>query len=53
MIGFVADWVSGEPTPDGEEIVASGWFGRDNLPLLPKRISLARRLIDAWLDGRI
>ena len=28
-------------------------FGRDNLPLLPKRISLARRLVDAWLDGRI
>lgn len=53
MIGFVADWVSGKPTPDGEEIVASGWFGRDNLPLLPKRISLARRLVDAWLDGRI
>lgn len=53
MVGFVADWVSGTPTPDGEEVVESGWFGRDNLPLLPNRISLARSLIDAWIDGRI
>lgn len=53
MVGFVADWVSGEPTPDGEEIVESGWFGRDNLPPLPKKISIARRLVDAWIDQRI
>ena len=25
MVGFVADWVSGELKPDGEEVVASGW----------------------------
>ena len=53
MIGFVADWVSGEPTPDGEEVVESGWFGRDNLPPLPRKISIARRLVDAWVEGRI
>ncbi|MGN0846234.1 MAG: NAD(+) diphosphatase [Kiritimatiellia bacterium] len=53
MVGFVADWASGEPTPDGEEVVESGWFGRANLPSLPGRISIARRLIDAWLDGRV
>ena len=53
MVGFVADWVSGEPTPDGEEIVESGWFGRDNLPSLPRKISIARRLVDAWIEGRI
>ena len=53
MIGFVADWAAGEPMPDGEEVVESGWFRRDNLPLLPKRVSLARRLVDAWCAGRI
>ena len=53
MVGFVADWVSGEPTPDGEEIVESGWFGRDNLPSLPRKISIARHLVDAWVEGRI
>ena len=49
MVGYMADWFSGEPTPDGEEVLQSGWFDRDHLPLLPKKISIARRLIEAWL----
>ena len=53
MVGFTADWVSGELKPDGEEIVASGWFGRDDLPDLPRPISIARKLIDAWGEGRV
>lgn len=53
MVGFVADWVSGELRPDGVEVVESGWFARDALPSIPKKVSIARRLIDAWLDGRV
>lgn len=51
MVGFTAEWASGEPTPDGEEVVESGWFRRGGLPPLPGRVSLARRLVDAWLEG--
>ena len=28
MIGFRAEYASGELTPDGEEVVESGWFAR-------------------------
>jgi NAD+ diphosphatase len=45
MAGFLVPWVAGEPVPDGTEILAAGWFGRDNLPALPPELSLARRLI--------
>jgi NAD+ diphosphatase len=47
MIAFDCDWVSGEITPEPGEIEAAAWFDLDHLPLLPNRISIARRLIDA------
>lgn len=50
MIGFHVPWVSGEPVPDGEEIVEAGWFRRDNLPMLPSPLSIARRLIERRLS---
>jgi NAD+ diphosphatase len=49
MIAFNCDYVSGEITPEPAEIEAAGWFGLDNLPVLPNRISIARRLIDATI----
>ncbi len=49
MIAFTAEWAGGEVRPDGVEIGEAGWFARDNLPLLPGPISIARRMIDAWL----
>jgi NAD+ diphosphatase len=48
MLGFEADWASGEIVVDGEEIVEAAWFGRDNLPPIPPPLSIARRLIDGW-----
>ena len=53
MVGFFADWVGGELHPDGSEVVESGWFGRDELPSIPGKVSIARRLIDAWLQNGI
>ncbi|HEX9993510.1 MAG TPA: NAD(+) diphosphatase [Acidimicrobiales bacterium] len=52
MIGFTARWAGGELTPDGTEIVDAGWFGVDDLPPLPSRLSIARALVDAWLAAR-
>jgi NAD+ diphosphatase len=51
MLGFHADWASGEIEIDPKEIVDAQWFHRDALPNIPPRISIARKLIDAWLAG--
>ncbi len=50
MIGFSAVWAGGEIEIDGREIVSAGWFGRDDLPRLPGGVSIARKLIDSFLD---
>ncbi|WP_343044680.1 NAD(+) diphosphatase [Saccharibacillus qingshengii] len=50
MIGFVAEYKSGEITVDGEEIAEANWFGPDELPNIPPRGSIARRMID-WYAG--
>jgi NAD+ diphosphatase len=47
MIAFVCDWESGELRPQEGEIEEAKWFDVLQLPKLPSRISIARRLIDA------
>ena len=50
MIAFFAEHGSGEIRIDGAEIEDARWFdveNIENLPRLPARISIARRLIDA------
>jgi NAD+ diphosphatase len=49
MIAFNCDYAGGEITPDPSEIEAAGWFDLDHLPILPNKISIARRLIDATI----
>lgn len=49
MVGFMADYVSGEIKLQEEELSTAAFFTRDNLPELPQKLSLARRMIDAWL----
>lgn len=48
MIGFTAEYASGDLKPDGEEVVESGWFDRAHLPELPRHGSIARAMLDAW-----
>jgi NAD+ diphosphatase len=50
MIAFVCDWASGEIRPQAGEIEAANWFKVLQLPGLPSRISIARRLIDAVVE---
>ncbi len=47
MIAFVCDWASGEIRPQEGEIEAANWFEVLQLPKLPSKISIARKLIDA------
>lgn len=49
MLGFRAEWVEGEIDIDPAEIVDANWYTRDALPAIPPGISIARKLIDAWL----
>ncbi|HEY0511836.1 MAG TPA: NAD(+) diphosphatase [Thermoanaerobaculia bacterium] len=52
MIGFVADWESGEIRLQEAEIEDAGWFGTDSLPGLPSRLSIARALVDDFISKR-
>ena len=49
MVGFVADHAGGDIVVDGKEIEDARWFRADALPPVPPRLSIARRLIDAWV----
>jgi NAD+ diphosphatase len=51
MIGYIADYASGEILVDGVEITEAGWFGVENLPELPSKMSIARKLIDWYLEN--
>lgn len=49
MIGFTAQYVSGDIKLQKEELTAGGWFTKENLPQIPGKASIARQLIDDWL----
>jgi NAD+ diphosphatase len=50
MIGFTAEYDSGDLCPDGCEIEDTKWFSADELPFLPGKISISRKLIDHFLE---
>lgn len=50
MVGYTADWARGDIVIQQEELGDARWFSPDNLPVIPGKASLARRLIDAWLE---
>lgn len=50
MIGFTARWAAGEIRVHEQELADAAWFTRDTLPRIPPRMSIARRLIDAFLE---
>ncbi len=52
MIGFIADYDSGEIKLQEDELSDGAFFSRDNLPELPRKLSLARRMIDWWISTK-
>lgn len=52
MVGFTAEYESGEIRIEEAEIVDAGWFDPDKLPTIPGKISIARELIDWFVDAR-
>jgi NAD+ diphosphatase len=50
MVGFNATYAGGELQVNADELQDAKWFRFDALPRLPPRPSIARRLIDAWIE---
>jgi len=50
MIGFTSTYKHGEISLDDGEIADARWFTADDLPMIPGKISIARRLIDWFLE---
>ncbi len=49
MLGFTAEYESGEAEPDGEELDSLDWFSFDQLPQIPPEGSIARQIIDDFV----
>ncbi len=50
MVGFVADYESGELKLQESELESGAFYTRDKLPELPRPYSLSRRMIDWWIE---
>lgn len=48
MVGFTAEYDSGELHLQTSELRKGGWFRYNQLPEIPGKVSLARQLIDHW-----
>ncbi len=53
MIGFTADYLTGEISIDDDEIVDARWFKAMNLPRIPGGYSIARKMIDHFSNSRL
>ena len=51
MVGFHADYESGDIDLIDGELREAAFFRRDNLPTIPEKLSMARMLIDDWVMG--
>ncbi|MFQ6067478.1 MAG: NAD(+) diphosphatase [bacterium] len=50
MVAFTAVYARGKINTNETEIIDAGWFTADNLPLIPDKISISRRLIDWFVE---
>lgn len=50
MIAFTAEYSGGKIAVDYSEILDAGWFSAENLPNIPPRFSIARQLIDWFVN---
>lgn len=50
MVGYTADYDHGKIHLQRSELSKGSWFDRDHLPHIPEKLSIARHLIDAWLE---
>jgi NAD+ diphosphatase len=51
MVGFTAEYAAGEIRIADDELIDAQWFRADAMPPIPPKLSIARRLIDTWLEA--
>ena len=51
MLGFTADWASGEIEIDGVELEHADWYGPDDMPPVPSELSISGRLIKNFRES--
>lgn len=52
MVGFTADYDGGRIHLQRSELSKGSWFDCEHLPHIPEKLSIARWLIDAWLEDK-
>jgi NAD+ diphosphatase len=52
MLGFFAEYESGEIKVQEEELLDCRWFNRHAMPEIPGKLSMARMLLDEWLGKK-
>ena len=52
MVGFTADYDFGKIHLQRSEISKGSWFDRTHLPHIPEKLSIARQLLDSWLEEK-
>jgi len=50
MVGFMAEYESGDIHLQRSELSRGAWFRYDKLPQIPQKLSIARKIIDKWLE---
>lgn len=50
MVGFIAEYRSGDIHLQRSELSCGAWFRYDKLPQIPQKLSIARKIIDKWLE---
>ena len=51
MVGFIADYESGEIKLQKDELSAGAFYSKENMPEIPRKLSIARKMIDWWLSN--
>jgi NAD+ diphosphatase len=49
MVGFRVNYVGGDIVLEEGEIMDANWYRKDALPMIPPEISIAGKIIQAWL----
>ncbi len=52
MVGFFAEYDSGNLYLQRSELSKGNWFHKDHLPLIPEPLSIARIMLDHWLENK-
>ena len=51
MVGFIADYESGEIKLQKDELSAGAFYSKENMPEITRKLSIERKMIDWWLSN--